>query len=245
MKQLFDLVRQAGNIALEEQKKLQIEKKADNSAVTNGDLAVSAFLERELKKLYPDYEIFSEENTKTIPQGKKVIILDPIDGTESYLRKEASWSVLIGFLDDMEPVGGVVYQPTNNRLYWAFKSQGAFLEVDGITSQLSAQGKSGLKAVASPKDYEEKTWLASKGIHDALLFYSAALKIMEVAKGEADIYPNFRKKCSLWDLVAPSIILSESGGKMIYESPSSANFKNPHVDSKFCALGKRCLDISF
>ena len=96
MKKLINLIRKAGKIALESQKEMTVANKADTSIVTNGDLAVSKFLERELKKLYPDHDVFSEENCSNIPKSSKVIIIDPIDGTESYSRREDTWSILVG-----------------------------------------------------------------------------------------------------------------------------------------------------
>lgn len=243
MKELFKLIRLAGDLALREQEKLSITHKPDTSVVTNGDLAVSAFLEKELKKLYPDYDIFSEENTSKKPQSSRVLVIDPIDGTESYLRKQHSWSILVGFLEDNLPVGGVIYQPNTDLLYWGFKGQGAFVVSANETLPLTAQGEGEIKAVSSPKDYEEKKFLEANGIYNFLPLYSAALKIMEVAKGQADVYPNFRKKCSLWDLVAPEAILNEAGGKIIYEENKPVDFNNSLVDTRFCALGKRKLDL--
>jgi myo-inositol-1(or 4)-monophosphatase len=239
MKKLIDLIIQAGVLALKEQKKLIVSNKVDTSIVTNGDLAVSKLLEVELKKLYPDHDIFSEENSKNLPKSDKVIIIDPIDGTESYSRSQDSWSILVGFLDKMVPVGGIVYQPTNGRLYTGFKGQGSFLTHQGVTTRLNAQGEAELKAVLSPKNYDEDFFLNQLKIRKRTELYSAALKIMEVAKGAADVYPNFRGKCSLWDLVAPVVILEEAGGQIIYEKNMDASFEKPEIAMRFCAIGKR------
>lgn len=239
MDNLFKIVREAGIIALSEQKKMKISEKSDLSIVTNGDLAVSIFLERELKKIYPNHDIFSEENTGTIPNSKKVIIIDPIDGTESYSRNEDTWSILIGFLDNMIPVGGVVYQPTADTLYYGFKEQGSFKVSGSVKTKLDAQGVGSIKGIQSFKDYGENEFLNSLGINEIKKMYSAALKIMKVAEGESDAYPNFGKKCSLWDLVAPTIILEEAGGKVSYFDEISPSFESPRIDSRFCATGKR------
>lgn len=244
MDSLFKIIREAGIIALNEQKKMKISEKSDLSIVTNGDLAVSVFLERELKKIYPDHDIFSEENAGLIPKSKKVIIIDPIDGTESYSRNEDTWSVLIGFLDDMIPVGGVVYQPITDNLFYGFKGQGSFKISANIQTKLEAMGIGRIKGIQSFKDYGESEFLTSLGINEIGKMYSAALKIMKVAEGEFDAYPNFRKKCSLWDLVAPTVILEEAGGKVTYFDQMNPNFENPRIDSRFCATGKRLSKIS-
>lgn len=243
--QLKDVLMKAGQIALDEQKKLSVDNKADQSIVTNGDLAVSAYLETELKKLYPDYEIFSEENTKEKPKGDKVIVIDPIDGTESYARKEDTWSILIGFLDGKKPVGGIIYQPTEHLL--VIKEVGQPLHVyrnnieRGHFTQLQSNK---LKAITSHSNYGEFEYIESVlGIKEFDKMYSAALKVLKVAFGEVDYYPNFRKKCSVWDLIAPQAILEALGGRIIYENGMNWSFENPHINEKFMAVSARVKDV--
>jgi 3'-phosphoadenosine 5'-phosphosulfate (PAPS) 3'-phosphatase len=242
MKKLIKLMHEAGKIALDSQKVMTVSHKADTSIVTNGDLAVSKFLEKKLKKLYPDYDIFSEENCSNIPKSKKVIIIDPIDGTESYSRKEDTWSILVGFLDDMVPVGGVIYQPTLDLLYYGFKGEGAHKISKNEVQKLTASGTGTIKGIQSFKDYGESEYLTRLGIEDVQFMYSAALKIMKVAEGEIDAYPNFRNQCSLWDLVAPTAILEEAGGRISYRHEIAATFNDPRVKSDFCAFGIRLKD---
>lgn len=234
-----DTLFKAGEIALNEQAKLNIETKPDQSIVTNGDLAVSRYLEQELKSKFPEFDVFSEEDSSRIPTSSKVFIIDPIDGTESYSRKQDSWSILVGILDNLVPVGGIIYQPSTGILYYSFKGTGAFMEHKGVSTNLKATGQGESKAIVSPKDYDEKNFLEKLNITNYTYSYSAALKIMEVAKGSVDIYPNFRKKCSFWDLAAPSAILEEAGGKIIYEEKINPSFSNSWINSKFCALGRR------
>lgn len=239
MKHLIKIVKKAGEIAIAAQAQMAINIKSDKSIVTNGDLLVSDFLEKELKIIYPDYDVFSEENTSKIPTKNKVIVIDPIDGTESYSRKQDSWSILIGFLEEGIPVGGLVYQPTIDNLYYGFKGLGAYQVFQGKRSKLISDSIGDLKGVASFSNYGEHEFLNNLGITEFNKMYSAALKIMKVASGEVDIYPNFRKKCSIWDLIAPQAILEEAGGKIIYENPAPIDFKNTHIDQNICAVSTR------
>lgn len=237
---LKQILMEAGNIALLAQQNLTIDLKNDKSIVTNGDIAVSNFLEKELAKLYPDHQILSEENSSVNITSKKVIIIDPIDGTESFSRKQDSWSILIGFLDNMEIVGGVVYQPTIDKLYFGFKGNGAYLLDKGVLVSLKLNtNKDSLKAVTSKSDYGEVDYFNKLGITDIEQSYSAALKVMQVATGSADIYANFRKKCSIWDLIAPLAILYEVGGQFKTEGSYSFDLKKHHVDQKFICFNKK------
>lgn len=236
----IEVIKKAGEIALDEQKLLSINLKQDKSIVTNGDLIVSNFLETELKKLYPDYEIFSEENTVNKPKGSKVIVLDPIDGTQSYSRKENTWSVLVGFLENGVAIRGFVYQPTENILYYGEKNKGSFMVEKNKTVRLSVKNdRKFLSGITSPTEYGEQNFLKQNKIDQIDFMYSASLKIMEVAKGNFDLYPNFRKKCSLWDLIAPQIILEEAGGQLVFEKNIKYNFDKTWIDSNFYASGEK------
>jgi 3'(2'), 5'-bisphosphate nucleotidase len=240
MNPIFSVITQAGEIALAEQKNLKSQTKADGSIVTNGDLAVSHFLETELKRLYPEWEILSEENCKAIHHSEKVIILDPIDGTQSYFRGEDTWCVLIGFLDHLKPVQGYVYQPTTGNLYHAEKGQGAFLrKPDGTTIRLNADAPGPLKGIKSKKEFGETEFFHANHIHEIEAMYSAALKILKVAAGESDAYAGFQKACSIWDLAAPQCILEEAGGRIEYANPVEWDLNQPQVPERFCAIGKR------
>lgn len=237
--QLIEIIKKAGEIALKEQSSLKIHKKPDGSIVSSGDLATSKFLEEELLKLYPDHSIYSEENY-SVPKLSKVIVIDPIDGTESYVRKQYTWSILVGFINGNELIGGVVYQPSSGDLYFGEKGKGSFQEKNGIRTQLNAQGSGEIKGISSHKFYNgEKELFDKYQVNNLDKMYSAALKIMKVSSGEKDVYPNFRGKCSLWDLVAPWIILKEAGGDIEFEPNFKIDYLKPHLPMKWVALGKR------
>ena len=236
----IEIIKQAGKIALQEQTHLTRETKADTSLVTSGDLAVSQFLEKELAAIFPDHDIFSEENSKVIPTKNKVLVIDPIDGTESYSRGEDTWSILVGFWEQGEAVGGIIYQPTLKRLYQGFKGQGSYqIDEDLTITKLEALAEGELTALTSPKNYGEGALLQKLGINKVTPMYSAALKIMEVSKGSSDAYPNFRRACSIWDLIAPMAILKEAGGSIYFETAKQPSFNQPLWDVNFCAIGKR------
>lgn len=244
--ELILLIKNAGQIALKEQEKLDVQVKQDKSLVTNGDLVVSAYLEKELLNLFPDHDIFSEENCKSEVRKSKVVVIDPIDGTDSYSRKEDTWAILIGFISDNEYVGGMVFQASKNLLYYGFKNQGSFAVVGNKEVKLNANNiNQELSACSSPKDKGEFSFFKQHSINNIETSYSASLKILQVAEGKHDIFANFRKKCSLWDLVAPQVILEEAGGKLVYKKPQTIDYINPHINTEFIALGKRLLHIKF
>lgn len=236
---IFNILKQAGRISLDEQKKMTVDVKSDKSIVTNGDLAVSKFLEEELKLAFPDHDIFSEENTTNKPKSNKVIVIDPIDGTESYSRKEDSWSILVGFLYDNKIHSGFVYQVSTGLLYYGIKGQGSFkVDSDGKETKLIAKNNGEKLALSSKSDYGEREFFNKLGYTKQEYSYSAALKIMKVAEGSADVFANFRKKCSLWDLVAPVAILNEAGGDIVYQDRVLYDFNETHINTNFVCYSK-------
>ncbi len=237
--QLIPLIESAGIIALEAQKSLTRNHKADTSLVTNGDILVSQFLEAELKKSFPDFDVFSEENCTTLPKSNKVFVVDPIDGTESYSRFQDTWSILVGIMIDEKIEGGVVYQPTKKHLYYTHGNESFFVDGTNPPQKLAATADGEIKGLTSPKNYGESDFFKQLGITNLTPMYSAALKIMEVSKGTGDIYPNLRKACSIWDLVAPMAILEKAGGRMYFQSPQVFSFEKPSVPVDFCAVGSR------
>ncbi len=239
--QLLTIIKTAGQIALEYQSKLNPQKKNDSSLVTDGDLAVSNYLEISLKSLFPDYDIFSEENCDNVPKSNKIIVLDPIDGTQSYARKEDSWAILIAFLEDNQTSQAYIFQPTTNKLFFAFKKQGAYLlNLNNDHCSILNASRDGITvSTASPNQSKEELFLKQFNIEKHVPKYSASIKIMDICEGSADIYPNFRQKCSIWDLLAPELILKESGGFIYFKEPFNINFNQPLVPIDFCAVGVR------
>lgn len=237
---------EAGRIALAEQAKLVNSVKSDGSLVTNGDIEVSNFLSTELFKLFPDFETFSEESANLKPTGNKIIVLDPIDGTQSYSRKQDSWCILMGFMENGKTTRGYVYQPTKNLIYFC-EEDAAFVKdlTTGLISPMNSAPVKINKALSSPTRAGETEFLKKMGYVDIENMYSASLKIMEIAKGNFDIYPNFQKKCSLWDLVAPELILKAAGGKIIYEDPTIYDFQDPRINTRFCAVSEGLKNFTF
>lgn len=242
MNKLIELIKKAGQIALDEQKHMTVQTKNDGSIVTNGDLKVSQFLEQELSLLYPDHSIYSEENY-SVPKKSKVIVIDPIDGTESYFRKENTWSILIGFIENGTMVKGIVYQPSLDLLYFGELNKGSFVLKNNLINKLESKTSGKILGIVSHKTYGEEEFFKNNNITPVEPMFSAALKIMKVAEGLVDAYPNFRKQCSLWDLVAPMVILKEAGGNILFEQEFKINYTNPLIPIKFVAVSRQGLNF--
>lgn len=234
---ILQILKKAGIIALEEQTVIQYWKKPDNSIVSNGDLKVNQFLTTKLSHLFPEYQIISEEADLTHESSEYKIILDPIDGTDSYLKKQDTWAILIGFINHNKIIAGYVYQPSQNNLYYTYENKAYYH--DGVKeTELKECFQPKNNAVITYNDYEAEEYLKKLNIKEIKYMYSAALKIIEVAKNNADIYVNCRRKCSVWDLVAPIAILEKSGGHFESDNPLILNSENTSFPYNFSCYKK-------
>ena len=113
------IAKQAGAIALAGQLELQkkrIHTKGNaRDLVTDTDRAVEEFICSRIREEYPQYGIFGEETGKSDSSSEYCFIIDPIDGTASFVHNLPNWCVSIGLHKNGEPVAAVVYQPVMDR----------------------------------------------------------------------------------------------------------------------------------
>jgi histidinol phosphatase-like enzyme (inositol monophosphatase family) len=124
----LEIAEAAGAVTLEHflRDDLAIERKQDTSPVTAADKAAEAFLRSRLEKAFPDDGILGEEFPEKRGSSDYVWILDPIDGTKSFIRGVPLYGVLIGIEEAGEPRIGVIHLPALKETVWAEKANGAW-----------------------------------------------------------------------------------------------------------------------
>ena len=129
-----------------------------------------------------------------------------------------------------------------DKLYYATKDQGAFMESRGSRVKLQVTPPQELKEariLQSRGHYDNKVDEIAKqlGITHVLKQSSIGLKLGSIAEGKADLYFNLSGKCHLWDLCGPEVILLEAQGALITESglPISYHSKTSVIREKFIA----------
>ncbi len=93
-----------------------VEYKPDNSPVTTADKEVEETLRRRIKERFPDHGIIGEEMGNELPDAEYVWVLDPIDGTKSFMTHVPLFGTLIGVLHEGKPIVGAIHQPVLNEL---------------------------------------------------------------------------------------------------------------------------------
>lgn len=195
-----------------------IEEKEDKTPVTEADLRVNTILHEALESF--GYGWLSEESKDdgSRYQHEYVWVVDPIDGTKDFIQKTDEFSIMVGLLKNNLPVLGGVAVPAQNALYWAVKSEGAWVERNGEVAPLAVstiENTEEARMVVSRNHLSEE----SKQIAERLKVSSfiptgsVGLKVSSLAENKADIYTNtgFGKSWE-WDVCAADIILTEAGG---------------------------------
>lgn len=203
------------------------ELKADESPVTAVDREVNARLLEWLAEADPGTPVVGEEESREAAGTGWRWFVDPIDGTSDYLAGTGEWTVLVGATFEGRPVVGVAAYPVPGRagqpprLCFAAEGLGAWVApLDGgaprpihvsATAELSAA-----RLLLGKSRHREGFAERLEALPHAALVKvgSFGLKAMLVAEGTADAYPSASLQTSLWDLVAPAVIVQEAGGRV-------------------------------
>ena len=219
----IDLARRAGErIRARHGSDLQVERKADDSPVTEADREANALIVAGLRAAFPGDGLLSEEapDDGSRLQRDRVWMVDPLDGTKDFIRGRDGFSTMIGLLAGDHPALGVVYQPIGDKLYYAARGQGAYLVRGGgaparlHVSDISEPSQIRMVASKSHRTPAIDRVRAELGIVDELNVGSVGLKLGLIAEGVRDLYVNPGGHSKLWDACGPEAILSEAGGRL-------------------------------
>lgn len=228
LKSAVHLAKEAGRLILENMNQSNTIKQKRNHAdlVTEVDQLSEDFLRMQIKTMYPDHWILSEEATgqedpfEIITQKSGTgWIIDPIDGTTNFIHRIPHFAVSIGMITDGEPILGVVYNPVTNDLYYAVKGEGAFN--NGNPIQVSKER--GIEEAVLATGFPSKEWKENSSVirqmhaltgkcRSIRILGTASLDLCFVAKGQLTGF--WHDDLNPWDTAAGLLILREAGGKV-------------------------------
>ncbi|MBN8187707.1 3'(2'),5'-bisphosphate nucleotidase CysQ [Salipiger thiooxidans] len=188
-------------------------KAADGSPVTDADMAVNSVLGDILRGARPDYGWLSEESADDGARlaARRVFIVDPIDGTRSFIEGSESWAHSLAVAEDGEITAAVVYLPMRDRLYDAALGEGARLNGEALrTSRVATLEEAHVLATRpalDPAHWHEAPDLQRS--HRPSIAYRLGL----VAEGRFDAMFTFRPSWE-WDIAAGALLLSEAGARI-------------------------------
>ncbi|MGB1360649.1 MAG: 3'(2'),5'-bisphosphate nucleotidase CysQ family protein [Alphaproteobacteria bacterium] len=231
--ELKSVIKQAGSLAMEiYNTDFDVDYKDDNSPVTIADKKCEGLIIDAISILTPDIPIYGEETfDKNTIIADKFWLIDPIDGTKSFVKKDNLFTVNIGLVENNKPVLGLVYEPQNDELY-----VGSTLGVFKNDVPISVKKMQDEIIIASNGQLEKlekfQTLLGDLKVKDYLKLTSS-IKICRVAEGVADLYPRFGYT-SEWDTAAAHAILKYAGGNIITYDKSELSYgKENLLNHKF------------
>lgn len=214
---LIEAARNAGEIASPYwQANPQVwDKGGGQGPVTEADLAVDRMLHEYLLSERPDYGWLSEETVDTTSERlgrKRVFIVDPIDGTRSFIHGDRNWAHSLAIAEEGQVIAAVVFLPLRERLFAAIKGGGACLNGNPLRAGKRCD-LDGATVLAPRQHLSDEHWRGGspKFIHK--FRPSLAYRLALVAQGRYDAMFTFRKTWE-WDVAAGSLILSEAGGQV-------------------------------
>jgi 3'(2'), 5'-bisphosphate nucleotidase len=194
-----------------------VEYKDDKSPLTEADLAANKIICRDLKKYFKqehNYEIpiVSEEN-KAVPHGERkfrnmVLVVDPIDGTKEFIKKNGEFTVNIALLFDNQPAIGIVYAPAIDYMVRGVALGGIMVNGRPFHSEMS-QDTVVMGSRSHRDNAKMSSFLEKLGDHQ-MVAKGSSLKLLDVALGHASHYPRFGPT-SEWDTCAAHAILKSAG----------------------------------
>ncbi len=218
--QLCEIAKRAGEVIMAaRQAGVAVEYKADNSPVTHADEAANAYIVAQLAARFPDIPIVSEEGAQEAKHADAASfwLVDPLDGTKSFIRGEDDFTVNIGLIEQRVPVAGVVYIPARDTMYFGSDQAGAFRRSgDGTHTRIQVNTPQGnRRAVIMSKHHaspELERYIAPYEVTEKVAAASS-LKFCLVAEGRADLYPRTGPTME-WDTAAGHAVLLAAGGRM-------------------------------
>lgn len=234
-------------------KDFAVEYKDDKSPLTDADKRSNEVIIDGLKRLDRQYPVLSEESRAVDYSERRewdiFWLVDPIDGTKEFIKKNGEFTVNIALVEDGQPVMGVVYAPALNTLYYGMKEMGAFRK-SGETDAVRLPAEKNNPAVSNvvrvvasrshlnqeTSDFIDAVSAQYPGCGIERVSKGSSLKLCMVAEGSADIYPRVAPTME-WDTAAAQGVV-EAAGKAVYNFETFA-VENVRFSDKISAARLR------
>ncbi|SKC49159.1 3'(2'),5'-bisphosphate nucleotidase CysQ [Maledivibacter halophilus] len=220
-----------------------VDYKKDQSPITLADKKSNEIIVNELLKQFPNYAILSEESKDDLTRLNNdwCWIIDPLDGTKEFIKKNGEFTVNIALAYRNKVVLGVIYIPVTKELYYAAKGFGAYYKIESKLNKISVSNRTeNIRVMMSRSHATEKLKSLLKANEHRISDVKSAgssLKGCLIAKGKAEVYYRYNLTRE-WDTAAMQCIVEEAGGifKQMDGTPMLYNRVNTLNDKGFYIL---------
>jgi 3'(2'), 5'-bisphosphate nucleotidase len=244
-----DIARRAGQAILEVYgREFETQAKADDSPLTEADLAAHRLILAELARLTPELPVLSEESATETSWAQRQAwarywLVDPLDGTKEFIARNGEFTVNIALIEGHRPVLGVVHIPVMDTTYSGIPGLGAWRE-DAMrpTIPILVRSKArpplrvlGSRSHGSPRMAAALEALGPHEVRNA----GSSIKLCLIADGSADLYPRLGPT-SEWDIAAGQAVVEAAGGQVLELGSGTSlryNAKAELLNPDFLALG--------
>lgn len=200
----------------------EVAEKGPGDFVTSIDRALDRQLAAQFTTWFPEDGVITEENIQSQQlfhqPYSRLWLIDPLDGTEDFIQQRSDYSVMVGLLQDYQPIAGWVYRPATDQLFFGGPDWGLFEQQGSTVKELTPQEPAAPTADFCPiligyKDARQYGQAIHQVISEAQ-FYSLGsfgLKVMEVILGRAGLYLYFNGRVKLWDTTGPLALAQAAG----------------------------------
>lgn len=246
------LAQQAGDAILAVyDSEFAVEHKEDRSPLTAADIASHRVIVAGLSALAPQLPVLSEESAE-IPyleraHWNRYWLVDPLDGTREFVKRNGEFTVNIALIDNQRPVLGVVQAPVTGELWFGWDGGGAFGQPDAHTEarRLHTRRRADPLIVPGSRSHgsERETELLSRVGRYEKLPLGSSLKFCRIAEGAADLYLRLGPT-SEWDTAAAQCVLEQAGGGVVDLAglPLRCNARESLLNGDFIAFGDPSTD---
>jgi 3'(2'), 5'-bisphosphate nucleotidase len=248
----LEAARKAGSLILEHYQRFERIANARADISTDADRESQETILQHLRSAFPDDAFCAEEATPTLAAaahtGPRLWIIDPIDGTRGFAKKNGEFSVMVGFVEQGTIAVGVVLEPALGRLTYAVRGNGCWTHDSNQESPRRCQVSPtatldhATLIQSHSRSPEEPSWPA-RVLRTARVVetYSAGVKLARVARGEADLYVNTYPCFHDWDVCAGHILVEEAGGKVTGLAGEELRYGLPGAEQRHGLLGSNGL----
>ena len=244
---IVSLAAEAGKAILEVYASdFDVQAKDDQSPLTQADMASHRIIMAGLARLTPDLPVISEEaglpGFEERSQWNPYWLIDPLDGTKEFVKRNDEFTVNIALIEDHRPVFGVVHVPVSNTTYSGCRGVGAEIRVNGEEPRpicVARESATPVRVVGSRSHLGTSLDQFLQNLGDFEMHPTgSSLKFCLVAEGRADVYPRLGPT-SEWDTAAAQAVVEQAGGGVLEldGNPLSYNNKPDILNPYFLVAG--------